>query len=244
VVQVQAESTETETLGLTVPAEANGRRQTGALPANGSLRSASVIDLRRDGAQKDGLSANASVFPAASVLTLKFLDDHALASDVSENASGNADGAVMGAVFAVFEDAATAANIPYVKILTDQILAVDGFDGDMQGAAERLVGVALSVREQCASIFLASGRGPEFSLGMDSGSVYGAALGDASSPYNVWGDAMRIANILADTAEPGTIQASEATYELLRGSCVFRRRGAFYLDRLGEMTTFTLRGQL
>ena len=123
-------------------------------------------------------------------------------------------------------------------------ISVDGFDGGTPQAAERLVEVALSVREQCASIFVASGRTPEFALGMDSGSVYGAAMGDQHSPYNVWGDAMRVANILADTAEPGTIQASEATYELLRGSCVFRRRGAFYLDRLGEMTTFTLRGQL
>ena len=150
----------------------------------------------------------------------------------------------MSAVVAMFEQAADGVNIPYVKVLTNQILAVDGFQGGEREAAQRLVQVALSVREQCASIFLAAGRGPEFSLGLDTGSVYGAALGDEDSPYNVWGDAMRVANILADTAEPGTIQASEATYELLRGSCVFRRRGAYYLDRLGELTSFTLRGQL
>jgi class 3 adenylate cyclase len=70
------------------------------------------------------------------------------------------------------------------------------------------------------------------------------AVGSVEGLYNIWGETVRIAVSLADTAEPGTIQASEATYDLLREECVFRRRGAFFVDQIGEMTTFTLRGRL
>jgi hypothetical protein len=37
---------------------------------------------------------------------------------------------------------------------------------------------------------------------------------------------------------------SEASYEQLRDRFVFRRRGGFYLEQVGEMTTYLLRGKL
>jgi class 3 adenylate cyclase len=60
----------------------------------------------------------------------------------------------------------------------------------------------------------------------------------------VWGDAVRVASSLAATAQRGTIQVSEASYEQLRDRFVFRRRGGFYLEQVGEMTTYVLRGRL
>jgi hypothetical protein len=37
---------------------------------------------------------------------------------------------------------------------------------------------------------------------------------------------------------------SEAAYEQLRDHFVFRLRGGFYLEQIGEMTTYVLRGRL
>jgi len=207
-----------------------------------TLRQASLIDLRRDFFLQGGKGAapGAAVYKDVTVLVLKLLDDHALAACPS----GSSDGAVIRAVVNVFKEAAADGGAPYLKILTDQVIGVDGFDGDTGAAAARLVDIALAVRERCNDIFLAAGIGPQFTLGIDSGTVFGSEVGFGDSPYNIWGEAVRVAVTMADTAEPGSIQVSEATYELLREDCVFRRRGAFYLGDLGEMSTFTLRSRL
>ncbi|WP_340116887.1 adenylate/guanylate cyclase domain-containing protein [Pelagibius sp. 7325] len=211
------------------------------------LRKASLLDLRRQrsAAENNGQAMGATVYRNATVLVLKLLDDDALAAC----SSGSKDGAVIREVVGIFKEAADRVGIPYVKILTDQVLAVDGFGGDdldgaMAAAAARQVAVALNVRERCNAIFLAAGLGPQFAMGLDSGTVFGSAVGFGDSPYNVWGEAVRVAITMAETADRGTIQVSEATYELLRGDCIFRRRGAFYLGQLGEMSTFTLRSRL
>ena len=136
-----------------------------------------------------------------------------------------------------------------MKILTDQIIAADGLsdrmpEDGMRGAADRVVDLALNAQSRINAIFLASGRRPRFTMGVDSSNAYGAAVGFGDSPYNLWGEAVRTACMLADSAEPGTIQVSETTYDLLRDGYVFRRRGTFYLGQLGEMTTFAVRGRL
>lgn len=74
--------------------------------------------------------------------------------------------------------------------------------------------------------------------------MIGCSVGFGQTAYNVWGDAVRVASSLAATAQRGTIQASEASYEQLRDRFVFRRRGGFYLEQVGEMTTYVLRGRL
>jgi adenylate cyclase len=55
---------------------------------------------------------------------------------------------------------------------------------------------------------------------------------------------VRIATRLAATADRGTILVSESAYDRLRAHHLFRRRGAFYVEQLGELTTYVLRGRL
>src|SRR5690606_21112380 len=115
-----------------------------------------------------------------------------------------------------FKSAADAAGVPYVKILTDQIIAADGLTDDTsedgtRGAADRIVDLALNAQSRINAIFLAAGRRSRFTMGIDSSTAYGAAVGFSNAPYNLWGEAVRTACMLADSAEPGSIQVSETT---------------------------------
>ena len=74
--------------------------------------------------------------------------------------------------------------------------------------------------------------------------MIGCAVGFGKTAYNVWGEAVRVAASLALSAQPGTTQVSESAYERLCDRFVFRRRGGFYLEQVGEMTTYVLRGRL
>jgi len=177
-------------------------------------------------------------FPQVTVLVLRMADDVALATgDAAETVT-------IGQIVAACQKAAERHSIRYLKILTDQIVAAEGFDGPAAAAATRLAELALEVDAECAGLFTRLGRPPGYSMGFDTGPVMGSAIGFGQVAFNVWGDAVRVAGAMAMAAPGGTIQATETTYVLLRNGFGFRARGAFYLERLGEMTTYFLRGRL
>jgi adenylate cyclase len=181
-----------------------------------------------------------AVYPEVSVLVLRLFDDLAMAAA----ADGEEQIGVIEQIVAAFQEMARDREVRYVKIMTNEIVAAEGFDGDAAAAALTLGEVALGLQEQCARSFGQVGRRLDFALGLDTGAVIGSAVGFGQTAYNLWGDAVRVASSLAMTAPRGAIQISEASYERLRGGFVFRPQGRFYLEQVGEMTTYVLRGRL
>jgi adenylate cyclase len=215
--------------------------------AAASLRTASLADerhraflrtMRRRGLGEDGMLG--TVYPDTTVLVLRFLDDLALAAP----ADAEQQVGVVGQIVAALQEITRRLEVRYVKIMADQIVAAEGFDGDAHRAAAALAEVALAVHDTCAHGFARAGGRLDYAIGLDTGTVIGCAVGFGQTAYNVWGDAVRVAESLAASAQPGTIQVSEAAYEQLRDRFVFRRRGGFYLEQVGEMTTYVLRGRL
>jgi class 3 adenylate cyclase len=218
-------------------------RGSAAVAAPSELRGARLCDNRAillEKRLKQQGAAGAISFKGTTVLALKFLDDTSLAAPLK----GDDSSLLIKRVVTAFQEAADDLGVPYLKILTDQIIAVDGLEGEESLAAHRLMRLALKMQGTCSSLFLELGRGPQYSFGLDTGPTMGSHVGFGQSPYNIWGEAVRIALSLANSAQAGSIQVSEATYELLREDYIFRKRGSYYLERIGEMTTFTLRGHL
>jgi adenylate cyclase len=181
-----------------------------------------------------------TVYPQVSVLVLRLFDDLAMAA----RADTEGQIGVIEQIVAAFQEMARDRQVRYVKIMTNEIVAAEGFDGDAAAAALTLGEVALGLQEQSGRSFGQVGRRLDFALGLDTGAVIGSAVGFGQTAYNLWGDAVRVASSLAMTAPRGAIQISEASYERLRGSFVFRPQGRFYLEQVGEMTTYVLRGRL
>ncbi len=72
------------------------------------------------------------------------------------------------------------------------------------------------------------------------GLAIGSPLGAEPKVFNLWGDAVRTAHIMASSAPAGSVQASEAAYLCLRRDFQLRPRGRFYLPHVGEARTFIL----
>ena len=194
-------------------------------------------DLRQvSGGEQRAVSA----FTEATVLVLRLQDDVALAGP----AQGESDSCAIQQIVAAFEHAAGVSEIRYLKILGQEIVAADGFDGDPSVAAMRLAELSLVMQQRCSELLGGRRESLEFTLGLDTGPIMGAAIGFGDAPYNLWGEAVRIASRMAETAPPGTIQVSEMAYRHLTERFFFRQRGSFYLDGYGDMMTFTLRGRL
>jgi adenylate cyclase len=230
--------------GAAAPAPGATTKLTAPAPA---LRTASLSDERhrallrtlgRRGLADDGLLG--TVYPHTTVLVLRFFDDLALAA----RADAEGQVGVVEQIVAAVQEITRRLEVRYVKIMTNEIVAAEGFDGDAQQAAATLAEAALALQDQCARGFAHADGRLAYTIGLDTGTVIGCAVGFGKTAYNVWGDAVRVAGSLAASAQLGTTQVSEAAYEQLRDRFVFRRRGGFYLEQVGEMTTYALRGRL
>jgi adenylate cyclase len=191
-----------------------------------------TLDLERGGG-----ALAARVFPGASICTVRFTDAMSLAEAHQEDDQLAAVDRIARAIEAI----AGTLGIEYVKMLGDRVVLAEGFsDGTDEAAAVSIADAAIEIRERVARLFTGLGHRLEFQLGIDTGPIIGAPIGSAQGIYNVWGEAVRTAELMAESGLPGSIVVTESTYRLLRERYVFRVRGSFYLGGAGEMSTYLL----
>ena len=193
--------------------------------------------LSERGLAHDGLAAQ--IFPEMSVLSIRFTDHLTLAQRIGEAASR----AMFDQLACAIEQIAARHGVDYLKVLGDQVTAAEGFEAG-EDHATAMAEVALSVQEEGARLFAELDRRLGFRIGLDVGGVIGSAVGDGDRTYNLWGEAVRAALAMAESGSAGGIHVTESAYQRLRDRYLFRVRGSFYLERVGEMSTYLLVGRL
>ncbi|MBM3524537.1 MAG: adenylate/guanylate cyclase domain-containing protein [Alphaproteobacteria bacterium] len=182
----------------------------------------------------------ARVFPRTTVMAVHFTDPLAIAEAHSEEDRMVA----LDRMARAMEQIAQTHSIEYVKAVGDKLIVADGFaEADAVDAARSVAEAALALQERAARLFTGLGHRLEFRLGIDTGTVIGSAVGTSHANYNLWGEAVRMAETMAESGLPGSVVVTETTYRLLRDHYLFRVRGTFYLGGAGEMTTYLLTGR-
>jgi adenylate cyclase len=181
----------------------------------------------------------AEVFSSVAVMTIQFDDDAAIAA--SDAASGEV---FADRLAATLQQIAAAHQIPYVKLLGHDVIAAAGLTRGDSTAIVRIADAAVTCRDRCLEMFEANRKPPSFRIGMDCAVAIGSYVGSGPRLFNLWGSAVRTAELMARTsAEPGTIQVSEAAYHRLRQQFLLRLRGGFFLPDVGASQTFVLGGR-
>eukprot|EP01137_Pigoraptor_chileana_P031532 Opistho-2@19482 len=80
-------------------------------------------------------------------------------------------------------------------------------------------------------------------IGMNVGTVVAGVIGRKKIAFDIWGDAVNVASRMESSGEPGRIQVTEWTYEILKDVYEFERRGTVYVKGKGDMTTYFLIGK-
>ena len=177
-----------------------------------------------------------AVYPRVAVLVLR-IDDPGLEASTD-------DPKLFGGIVRAMQEIAEEQDIPYLKLVGYEVVGAAGFSPDDPAATSRIAGAAVAARNRLAALFEESGLEPCFQLGIDSGMAIGQALGGEHRIFNLWGQAVRTAQVMAASALPGSIQTSEAAYLQLRQGFLMRPRGTFYLPEAGASQTFILAGRL
>ncbi len=185
-------------------------------------------------------SLGATHFPSVTAMIIRFDDAIALARPDQAGVAALAD-----EIARSLQAIATRYAIPYMKLTGHHVVAAVGCTVPPEpGAALRLADAALAARAACLAVLTQSGLEPVFRIGIDFGDALGCALGQEPRLFNLWGDVIRTAELMAQSAiDTGSIQVSERAYKQLRQQFLFRARGVFYVPRIGVARVFILAGR-
>jgi class 3 adenylate cyclase len=193
---------------------------------------------------KQGLaqsSIKADVYDKVTVLVLRFTDPLALAEYFG---GGDKQTTAVDHLICHFEDLFDAHGIDYWKIIGEKILCAAGMQDNSNHPVHAIAELALSFQDTCSHLFADLDKPMEFKIGIDTGGVIGSPVGRRLKSYNIWGEAVSTASMMADNGVTGGIQVSETAYRRLRQNYLFRVRGRYYLQNIGEISTYLLTGRI
>ena len=211
------------------------------------MRRAAIIDRRTQRFRQElekyagaSESPGVDIFEDTTIMVLQLTDSTALAERLEDPERTIAGDRLIQRL----ESKASSTGIEYVKLMGNQVVCAAGFGDDASDHPYLIAELALSIREICSGIFPTADRRLAFRMGIDTGGVLGQTMGNSKQNYNLWGDALATADIMAATGPSGEIQVSECAYRRLQSHYLFKKRGCFYLPNVGELDTFILIGRV
>ncbi|NES71002.1 MAG: adenylate/guanylate cyclase domain-containing protein, partial [Okeania sp. SIO2D1] len=134
-----------------------------------------------------------------------------------------------------------------IKTIGDAYMVVGGLPLPREDHAEAIAAMALGMqaeiarfREQAKADF---GESLQIRVGINTGQVVAGVIGKRKFIYDLWGDAVNVASRMESSGEPGCIQVTQVTYELLKSKYIFEQRGEISVKGKGKMTTYWLQGE-
>ena len=85
-------------------------------------------------------------------------------------------------------------------------------------------------------------RNVQFRIGINSGPAVAGVIGRTKFHYDIWGDAVNTASRMESHGEPGKIQITRTTYDLIKDEFECQPRGAIEVKGKGKMNTWFLQG--
>jgi class 3 adenylate cyclase len=146
-------------------------------------------------------------------------------------------------IFSQFDWLAELHNLEKIKTIVDTYIAVAGVPAPQANHAAAVAEMALEMQKVIKRIANLSRLPFRLRIGICSGPVVGGVIGRKKFIYDIWGEAVKLANLLEAQCEPGSIRVSESTYDQLRDKYQFKVADEIELKRQGQIKTWYLTGR-
>lgn len=161
---------------------------------------------------------------------------------ISEHLSPQELVAELNYCFKAFDEISTKNNLEKIKTIGDAYLAVCGLPVADEEHALNTVRAAIGIRnfmqeykalrQKENKLFF------ELRLGINSGVVVAGIVGIKKYAYDIWGDTVNMAARMEEYSEPGKINISQKTYELVKDHFKCAHRGKIEAKHKGEIDMY------
>ena len=145
-------------------------------------------------------------------------------------------------LFSRFDALAERHGLEKIKTIGDCYMAAAGVPDPHPDHARRAALLALDMLDTVAAWTLPDRSRLELRIGINSGPVIAGVIGTKRFLYDLYGDAVNTASRMETHSEPGEIQITSATHDLLKDEFECRPRGTIPIKGKGQMETWYLVG--
>ncbi len=178
----------------------------------------------------------ADSFSAASILFADVVDF----TPKSEHLSAPEVVGVLDRLFGHFDALVERYDLEKIKTIGDCYMAAAGIPAPREDHARALALIGLDMLAAVKENGAVGDLGLELRIGINSGPVVAGVIGRKRFLYDLWGDAVNVADRMQTHGSPGRIQVTRATYELLKDDFVLEPRGTIEVRGKGAMETWYL----
>lgn len=129
-----------------------------------------------------------------------------------------------------------------IKTIGDAYMAAAGVPDPSKDHALDAVGVAMEMQafmKDWKADKIKKGETPwELRIGINSGPVIAGVIGKNKFAYDIWGDAVNMASRMESSGEPGKINISARTHELVQKVCSSTYRGKIEVKNAGAVDMY------
>jgi class 3 adenylate cyclase len=87
---------------------------------------------------------------------------------------------------------------------------------------------------------------PEWNIriGVNTGPIVAGVVGRKKYAYDIWGATVNIASRMESNGEPGRVNISSATYEMIKGDYECTYRGKIFAKNIGEIDMYFIENEV
>ncbi|MCW5906681.1 MAG: hypothetical protein KIS94_02395 [Chitinophagales bacterium] len=154
----------------------------------------------------------------------------------------------LDAYFERFDKVIEKYNIEKIKTIGDAYVCAGGVPTKNEDNAFDVVQAALDFKKEIdrlREIRTAQGKIPfEFRIGIHTGQLVAGVIGLKKFAYDIWGDTVNMAARMQEAGEPGKINISGATYNIVKSRFACVHRGKLEAKNKGEIDMYYVESSL
>ena len=181
----------------------------------------------------------AEQYDGASILFADMVNFTSISKEISALEIVN----LLNEIFSNFDSLVDKYGLEKIKTIGDCYMVAAGVPNQRQDHASAILNLALDMIEYIQHQTFFVHYPIAFRIGINSGPVLAGVIGRKKFIYDLWGDAVNTASRMESHGQPGTIQITRATYELVKDQFICEPRGTINLKGKGEMEVWFVTGR-
>lgn len=141
-------------------------------------------------------------------------------------------------IFTAFDEIVGQRRIEKIRTIGDAYMAAAGVPVEWDAHGTAIVDAALDMQD-----FIDTYEGLRFRIGISSGPLVAGVVGTSKFQYDIWGDTVNVASRMESSGQPGRVQISDTTYQLIRDDFACEPRGEIDVKGKGMMKTWFVVGR-